>query len=398
MALFAVGEQALHVLVSPYLAEGLGQGTGVIGVVLAVFGGASLLSRVPVGAIYRFDRALPMLVAGGLLCTLAFAFVPLVGHPVPFAGLMALDGLGWAIVTTTQLALLVATRPAGLPTAAAMAWYSGSQGIGNALGGVSAGFLADTFGYAPAFLALAAIPLIATLVMVRAFRRQSRAGLVNAPQTDGLSPRGHAGILRAIRGMPPIVWAGVVIMVYINFMSGLLNTIHPVFALAAGLSLTQIGTLASCRSIASSVVRFASGPIFSRTDRRVSLTFPLAVLSASAVVLLPSVPSSFLLQIPLFLMVGLSRGLLRITGSADAFDGVADDERAHGMTAAVLHGGLDLGKIVGPALGGGVASVIGLSATFRVLPVALLTLYLVLVTAARRREAGGLAADEPQPQ
>jgi predicted MFS family arabinose efflux permease len=385
VTLFAIGEQALHVLVSPYLAERLGQGPGAIGAIIAVFGTASLLSRVPVGAMYRFDRALTMLVGGGLLCTLAFALVPIAPHPLPFAGLMALDGLGWAIVTTTQLALLVATRPAGLPTAGAMAWYSGSQGVGNALGGVTAGFLADTFGYSAAFLSLAAIPAAATVVMVYAFRRQREAGLVNPPSAqERPGGRGGLAILGAIRGMPAIVWAGVVIMFYINFMSGLLNTLHPVLALAAGLSLTQIGGLSSFRSVASSTIRFASGPLFSRSRRRLPLTLPLATMSAFAVVAIPSVRSSFALQVPLFLMVGLARGLLRITGSADAIDGVGDDERDHGMTAAVLHGGLDLGKIAGPVLGGGLATIIGVPATFRVLPLLLLAVYVVTITMAGR--------------
>lgn len=388
VSLFAIGEQALHVLVSPYLAERLGQGTGSIGAILAVFATASLLSRVPVGVMYRFDRALRMLVGGGLLCTFAFALVPVATHALPFAALMALDGLGWAVVTTTQLALLVATRPAGLPTAGAMAWYSGSQGVGNALGGVTAGFLADTFGYSAAFLTLAAIPAAATVVMVHAFRRQSEAGLVNAPSSEVTqSSRGGLAILRAIRGMPAIVWAGVVIMFYINFMSGLLNTLHPVLALAAGLSLTQIGGLSSFRSVASSSIRLASGVLFSRARRRVALTMPLAAMSALAVVAIPSVRSSFALQVPLFLMVGVARGLLRITGSADAIDGVGNAERDHGMTAAVLHGGLDLGKIAGPMIGGGLAAVIGVPATFRALPLLLFAVYVVLITVAARRRA-----------
>lgn len=388
VTLFAVGEQALHVLVSPYLREELGQGPGAIGLIIAVFGIASLVSRIPVGAIYRFDRALALLVLGGCLSSLAFLLVPLAPGPVTFAGLMAVDGLGWAVVTTIHLTVLVATRPAGLPTTAAMAWYSGSQGVGNALGGVTAGALADAFGYDAAFLALAGLPAVATVVMMAALRRRASADVVRAPDV-GKEPNGLAAMFRSIRDLPPVVWAGVVIMFFINFQSGLLNALHPVLALAAGLSLTQIGSLASFRSLASSVVRLASGPVFTRSGRRLPLTMPLAVLSACAVVAIPSVRTSFALQVPLFLFVGLSRGLLRITGSADAIDGVGDREREHGMTAAVLTGGLDLGKIAGPAIGGGVASLLGVAGAFRVLPLVLLGLYVVLVTVARRHAAMG---------
>jgi hypothetical protein len=54
------------------------------------------------------------------------------------------------------------------------------------------------------------------------------------------------------------------------------------------------------------------------------------------------------------------------------------------MTAAVLHGGLDLGKIAGPVLGGGLATIIGVPATFRVLPLLLLAVYVVTITMAGR--------------
>src|SRR5207249_2786269 len=80
-------------------------------------------------------------------------------------------------------------------------------------------------------------------------------------------------------------------------------------------------------------------------------------LATSAI---PSVIDSFLLQIPLFLIAGVSRGLLRVTGSADAFEGAGEDERRHGVTAALLYGGLDLGKIAGPVIGGVVAGAFGI--------------------------------------
>jgi hypothetical protein len=93
---------------------------------------------------------------------------------------------------------------------------------------------------------------------------------------------------------------------------------------------------------------------------------------------------SFLLQIPLFLVAGLSRGLLRVTGSADAFEGGGEDERSHGVTSALLYGGLDLGKIAGPLIGGVVAGAFGIATMFRVVPIGFLALYLALAIPARR--------------
>jgi hypothetical protein len=114
------------------------------------------------------------------------------------------------------------------------------------------------------------------------------------------------------------------------------------------------------------------------------LTTPLVLASAFAVFLIPPLRSYFWLQVPLFLAMGLARGLLRVTGSADAFDGVGDDEKRHGLTAALLHGGLDAGKVAGPVLAGVVAQAVGIAAMFQLVAIAVVVLYLGLLAAARR--------------
>jgi hypothetical protein len=183
--------------------------------------------------------------------------------------------------------------------------------------------------------------------------------------------------------MPVAVWAGVLVMFFINGLNAVTNTFHPVLAIGAGLSLTQIGALSSIRSWASSSSRFGSGPLFERFDPA-GLTLPLVIVGTVATCLIPSVIASFLIQIPLFALAGLSRGLLRVTGSADAFDAVGADDRRHGLVSALLYGGLDLGKIVLPVVGGAVAGVWSIATMFRVVPLALLLLYLALAVPARR--------------
>jgi hypothetical protein len=196
--------------------------------------------------------------------------------------------------------------------------------------------------------------------------------------------------------MPLPVWVGVLVMFFINGLNALTNTFHPVLALSAGLTLTQIGALSSMRSWASSSSRFGSGPLFSRYDAA-GFTLPLVVVGTLATSAIPSVIGSFVLQIPLFLAAGLSRGLLRVTGSADAFVSVGDDDRRHGLTAALLYGGLDLGKIVLPVVGGVVAGAFGIATMLRVLPAVLLLLYLSLALPARRMVNGRALSSEGRP-
>jgi MFS family permease len=373
--LFVAGNSALSILIPVYLSRRAHLGAGTIGAVVGVVGTASLVARLPVGLSYSRSRGRLYLVAGGALSAAAFALVPFVTAPLPFAVLMALNGLGWSIATTAQLALLVARPPAGVSTAAAMGWFSGATGLGNMAAGVLGGVMADTVGLRATFFVLAATPLLAAVLMLRAVAASS--ALAEAP------PRAEPARWGAILRLPVAVWAGVLVMFFINGLNALTNTFHPVLALAAGLSVTQVGALSSIRSWASSSSRFGSGPLFARFDPA-GLTLPLVVAGTLATCLIPSVIGSFLLQVPLFLLAGVSRGLLRVTGSADAFDSVGDDERLHGLTSALLYGGLDLGKIVLPFVGGAVAGLWGIAAMFRIVPAALLLLYLALAIPARR--------------
>jgi predicted MFS family arabinose efflux permease len=378
--LFTVAESALHVLVPPYLSTELELGPAAIGAVVSVFAIAALVTRLPAGALYSVARSRVLVLVGGAVSALAFGLVPAVDGVAAFAALMALDGFGLALVTTTQLALLAAIRPPSQPLASALGWFAGFQALGHVVAGTLGGLTADRAGFDTAFLLFAGLTAVATLLIVRGIARATRL------RNDELSvSRTGAGRLtfRAIGALPMAVWTGVLVLFTMNFLLSTATTFYPLLALGAGITLTQIGILATCRSSASSVVRLGSGPLFSRVSAE-NLTLPLVVLAVASVALLPSVASSFALTIPLFVAAGLSRGLLRVTGSAQALGGVDQNERSHGLASAFLYVGLDLGRIVGPLVAGGVAQAFGLTAMFRVLPVAMLALYLPLALAGRR--------------
>lgn len=385
--LFVTGNGALSVLIPVYLSRRAHLGAVEIGAVVGVFGLSSLAARLPVGLAYSAARGNAFLLAGGALSAAAFALVPVAHGAVAFGVLMALNGLGWSIATTAQLALLVARPPGGVGTAAAMGWFSGATGLGNMAAGVLGGVTADLLGLRATFFLLAATPLLGALLMVR--------NVAGSNAIAAARPASHPRVplRRALVSMPLAVWVGVLVMFFINGLNALTNTFQPVLALAAGLSLTQIGALSSLRSWASSSSRFGSGALFQRIDPA-GLTLPLVVVGTIATAAIPSVIGSFVLQIPLFLVAGLSRGLLRVTGSADAFDAVGADDRGHGLTSALLYGGLDLGKIVLPVVGGVVAHAWGIATMLRVLPLALLLLYLALALPARR--AGATPASAPR--
>lgn len=380
---FTAGESALHVLVPPYLSEELGAAPASIGVVVAAFGIAALVARLPAGALYSRSRSGLLLVAGGSVSALAFALVPLAGDVVGVSMLMALDGLGFSVVTTTQLALLVALRPSSRPLASTIGWYAGFVAAGHAVAGVLAGVLADQIGFDAAFYAFAAVPALATALGLYAVAR--------AGGDSGVPLHRSPFRLRHVASLPALVWSGALVLFTTNVLFIAVTTFQPVLVLGAGLTLTEIGILASCRSWSSSISRLGSGPAFARV-RAERLTVPLLLLGAAAVAVLPTVKASFLLQIPLSVAMGLSRGLLRVTGSTQAFGALDADERRHGLTSGVLNAGLDLGRVVGPLAAGLVAQAVGLSTMFRVLPLAALGLYFGFDLVSRRLDTARAAS------
>jgi MFS family permease len=383
---FTAGASALSVVMPVYLSRDAKLGPATIGLIIGAFAVASLAARLPAGLAYSVRRGATFLLAGGACSALSFALTPFTTSQLALGALSALNGVGWSVATTAQLALLVARRPHGVTTAEAMGWFWGATALGYVAAGVMGGGIAVLIGVRHSFYVLAVTPLLGALLMSRT------AGSSVAPEEAGAPPPRRAPIRRSVTGLPLAVWVGVLVMFFINGLNSLTNTFHPVIALAAGLSLTQIGALSSVRSWASSSSRFGSGPVFSRFDPA-ALTLPLVIAGCLATSAIPSVIDSFLLQIPLFLIAGVSRGLLRVTGSADAFEGSGEDERRHGVTAALLYGGLDLGKIAGPVIGGVVAGAFGIATMFRVVPLGFLVLYLLLAIPARRalRPAAGEA-------
>jgi predicted MFS family arabinose efflux permease len=190
--------------------------------------------------------------------------------------------------------------------------------------------------------------------------------------------------------MPIAVWTAAVVAAYLNVMNGILQSFFPLLGVAAGMSLAQIGTLSGIRTAISSIARFGAGWTFDRIPPRV-LHVPLLTASALSVAALPLTAASFVLTLPLMALSGISRGLLRVTTSADAMDALSG--RRAGPAAALMTSGLDAGKIVGPLLGGVVAAAVGLEAMFVVVPVAFLIVALVGYVLARAQRS----RTDPQP-
>jgi MFS family permease len=373
-----LGEGSFLVLVSPYLEE-RGLGAGLIGTVVSVYGVASLITRLPAGVLYRTERGALLIAGGCVMSSLAFALIPLTGDPLVLSALIGLDGMGFAVATTGVLAALMERRPPDSRAGSVMGWYTGGVGAGYAVSGFLGGAAGDALGVSTAILVLAAIPLVAALLLTGAMKF---APLVAPADAAAETVGGPLARIKEFARAPVLVWLAFFVTLYINLISGVLFTFFPIYGLAIGLSLTQIGLLAGIHGAIAAAIRFASGFIFKWISYESALP-AMVVLSGIAVVFLGSV-EVFVVLVGAWAAIGLARGVLRVASGALVLDATGSSNSQRGASSAIYLAGLDLGKIIGPLIGGASAALVGLRGTFVVLGIAFPVAYMVMTAALAR--------------
>jgi MFS family permease len=367
-AVLTLGEGSFGLLVPPYMhRRGIADVT--IGVAVSAYGLVSLAARLPAGAVYRTHRAWSLIAAGCLISSLSFAAMTQTGNPLLLTLFVALDGAGFAVATTANMAALIDRRPPGANAGSIMGWYTGSLGAGYAVAGFVGGALGDVLGPRRAILFLALVPLAAGLLLSLAIRRSAPARATDAaPQ-----PRSW---LREFRRVAPLVWLAFFVTLYINLVSGVVLTFFPIYGLAIGLTLTQIGALQGIHGVAAAVVRFLSGVVFGRVSYQ--RTLPVMVVVSGASVAAIAGVKAFVILIAAWAALGLTRGLLRVASAALVMDEAGATDAGRGASSGIYLAGLDLGKVLGPLLGGFGAHLVGLRTTFLLASVSFPVLYFVL--------------------
>jgi MFS transporter, ACDE family, multidrug resistance protein len=388
-ATLTTAESALNLLYAPYL-KAHGYSLGAIGALSSLFAVFRLASRVPAGAVYRPSRARLHLAVGLLAFSLSTSGFALAGgHPVAVVLLTALHGFAFGSVGTLTLAVIIDVT-GGRAAGAVMGWYTAALSTGHALGAFAAGGLADAIGAAATLGLLGALPLAAA---IGACALPAVAGARHAIARG----KGLRGVLAAAAALDGRVWLAFTIVVYMNLVADSVDTFFPLYGVAIGLPLAAVGALKGLKSGAATLIRFVSGVLFQYLDYR-AINLWAVILAAAATVALPRV-FAFGALVALFILLGLTRGILRVT-SAAAVAEVRREGHDVGLAAAVYNAGLDVGAIAGPALGGLLATALSLPAMFQIIAVGSLTLYfaVALATASGRSDLrAGLRAPLLRP-
>jgi MFS family permease len=106
----------------------------------------------------------------------------------------------------------------------------------------------------------------------------------------------------------------------------------------------------------------------------------MVIVSGLAVAGLSTVQAFALLAVA-WALIGVARGLLRVASGALVMDTAGDSDGERGAASGVYLAGLDIGKILGPPLGGVGVQLAGIETTFLLVAVAFPAAYLLAMAA-----------------
>ncbi len=370
----------VEIVYPPYLA-GYGYTLSLIGFLTALIAVLQLVSRLPVGAAYHTDRVrrqFAVALVAFAISTSGFGFAA--GQPLLIAVLSVLHGFAFGSIGTLGLALAIDVS-GGRGAGVSMAWYTAANSTGYATGSLVGGALADTIGI-PATLGL-----IGLLPVIAAVAALALPPIAAAPFPADRG-RGLRGLLAAGLRLDSRVWLAFVVVLYLNVLMDSVDTFFPVFAPTVGISLATVGVLRAIKSGSAIFIR-STGMVLLRAVDYHRVTLVAVVAAAAAAAALP-LSSSLAVLVPIFVVSGLARGVLRATSAATIAE-LRNEGRDVGLASGIYNSGLDIGTIVGPALGGVIASAFGIGPMFQIIAaLSLLAWLAVALSSPTTRAAAGL--------
>jgi MFS family permease len=385
VAALAVQQGTQVSLVPPFLHQ-LGYPPAVIGGQVTAMMVASLLSRLPAGLLYRPGRvrgvqAVALLAMAILLALHAFVF-----DPLGFLLVRLLSGFAFGLVSTVNLARFVDEQPPGPGRSRAMGYYVAGIPVGYSISSVLVGYVVEAWGYTAAFGVGAALSLVGLLGALD--RTPVAAAAVPVAARPDPSPQQRGGVILAALtgGVPLRRLLGAPAMLVLVLESFLLNA-HwafwnawlPLYALAVGITLAEVGMLRGAFGATNTVSRVVGGHIVDRVGAQRLATLSL-VVQCLLLMGLPAFPVLSAL-FPIFVLVGWLRAMGIVANTVAMVERSDAQGLGRGPMAGLLSTVTDLGLLAGPALGGLIVEVAGPIQVFLVWPLLALLLYLTALGA-----------------
>lgn len=345
----------------PLYARAFGVSLTAIGLTIAGYGLARLLSSLPAGQISdRWGRT-HALGIGGVITVVGNVFCALATSYEPFLVARFVAGLGAGfILTASQIMLADISTPDR--RGRIMATYSGVFGFAVGLGPLPGGVLADRFGLGAPFWVFAVMAALAAFLAwfrVPETRTLRSASLGHA---SGRSAAARPSFLAQVRLM--LVQPGFLLVTLVGFViffsrtGGLFNVIPVLGQERLGLTPDQIGLGLASISVMAIVLSYPSGALTDRFGRK-PVIVPAVILTGISFLLFLVAPS-----FGWFMAACIAWSIAGGVGGA-APSAYAADIAPPGMNAAAMSSFRMLGEtgyVLGPIVLGLIADLFGANA------------------------------------
>ena len=343
-------------LISPYL-QHLHFPVAAIGSLISLSPLLSLFSRIPAGIAYNRSRARSLITIALVVMGVCSFFYIYAIDAVSFALVHGINGFANGAATTLYMAYFVDSLARGENRTHAMGYYVGSLAVGYSTGNFLAGYVADAFGYDAAFsvaalLSLVAIAFVWTLgsttanseTAVPALRAQLRL-------RDSLKAVFNPGMLEVM-----------IAALFLNFLNQVSGVFLPLYGLAIGVSLTQVGVIRGMYTLCNAVTRPLSGFVVTRFGHR-RLSRAGLVLQSLLLMLVPTC-GHFATLLAVSTGCGFMRAVAIVSNAIGLIEDVDETKVPRGMASGIYNAAGDLGNIIGPSAGGIIAAFTGLAGLF----------------------------------
>jgi MFS family permease len=358
-------------ILSPFL-QNLHFPMAMIGTLIALSPVLSLVSRVPTGMVYKQNRARMLITAAIAIMGVCSFLYSVAKTALTFALVHGMNGFAYGAATTLYMAFYVDSLSPDENRSHAMGYYVGSLAVGYSTGNFLAGYVADRFGYDVAFYVAASLSLVGLALIgliggtPRPMAKQKSARRARVEFRDSL---------KAV--FEPNMAEVVIVAVCLNFLNQVGGVFLPLYGLAIGLTLTQLGLIRAIYTLCNAVTRPLSGFIVTRFGHR-RLSYGGVSLQSILMMLVP-LCTGFGSVLAVSTSTGFMRAVAVVSNAVGLVEDVDETRVQRGVASGIYNAAGDLGNILGPGAGGLIASLTGVAGLFVVAPLGSIVLFFAAI-------------------
>jgi predicted MFS family arabinose efflux permease len=371
-------QQNVAGLIVPPFLQGAHFPVAMIGSLISLGPVLALASRIPSGLAYTDKRARALMGLALLAMAAANFLYPYAVTSLTFAAVHGLNGFAYGAATTLYLAFYIGSLPPDEDRHHAMGYYAGSLALGYSTGNFLAGFVADRFGYETTFQLAAVLSLFCAGLLFTLKKSASS----ETKRKDGESTAPSLHWLQSLKSAwEPKLVAVAVVALFLNLLHQMANVFLPLYALAVGLTLTQVGVIKGFYALCNAITRPISGLVVRRMGHR-RLSYGGLPVQAAFVLLIPFC-TDFLTLLIVHVSAGFIRAVAVVSNTISLVQDTDETRVPRGMSSGLYNAAGDIGNIVGPSMGGLIATFTGVGNLFLVGPLITAALFLLSLWACR---------------